>query len=322
MALRSALGALRPSGLARLQAFAVAHEWGSALELASTSGATRGLNTGADAPAPAPAAGAAAAGGGAGGPIYAAVVLERLPVARGPPPEWEADYMAWAEARRLARGFYKEYPAQAKKQRQKDDDADSFKPVPIETPADRSGDVRTMKRSLREKLVLLVKQNGSALGPSRGGGGGGGSGGGGWAFPHVAAREGEAVRAAAERALREAAGPAEAFFIGNAPMAHYPLPPHGGGGGGGASSGKEGSGSGGGGGARALHTSAAVASSSGDGGGSGGGAVFFMLAQVVNDPWDLDLSPAFGSDHAWVAAGELGDYLGDDRLVELARKMI
>jgi hypothetical protein len=45
-------------------------------------------------------------------PIYAAVVLERLPVVRSPAPEWEADYMAWSEQRKLQRGFYKEYPTQ------------------------------------------------------------------------------------------------------------------------------------------------------------------------------------------------------------------
>lgn len=32
-------------------------------------------------------------------------------VVRQPPPEWEAEYQAWAEQRRLQQGFYKQYPA-------------------------------------------------------------------------------------------------------------------------------------------------------------------------------------------------------------------
>jgi hypothetical protein len=181
-----------------------------------------------------------------------------------------------------------------------------------------------MKRRLRDKLVLLVRQRDGVLC-------GGGSGGkGAWAFPHVAHQEGETIRVTAERALRECAGAVEAFFIGNAPMAHYPLggaaageaaaadggaaAPSGGGGGGGGSGGSGGSGAPGG--AHALHTA-------GDSDvGLSGGAVFFMLAQAVNDPWEVVLEEGFASGHAWVAADELGEYLGDDRLAELARRML
>jgi len=183
-----------------------------------------------------------------------------------------------------------------------------------------------MKRKLREKLVLLVKQQGSALNGSKQG----------WAFPHVQHREGETIRSAAERALRECAGVAEAFFIGNAPMAHHPL-------GGGASASASSSSSGGGGAsssgaaaagsasaARALHTSsspAAAASSAAGPSQEGSGSkdedtMFFMLAQVVNDPWELQLREGFASEHAWVTVEELPQYLNDERLVDLTRQML
>lgn len=69
----------------------------------------------------------------------------------------------------------------------------------------------TMKRALQERVMLLVKQKRVA----------GGSGG--WAFPHAQHKEGETVRSAAERALRETVGLVPAYWVGNAPMAHLPL---------------------------------------------------------------------------------------------------
>ncbi|GBF96696.1 hypothetical protein Rsub_09329 [Raphidocelis subcapitata] len=284
----------------------------------------------------------AAAAASSGGAIYAAVVVERLPVVRSPAPEWEAEYQAWAEQRRLSRGFYKEYPASAKKvARQKDEDTGAFNPVPTETAADASGDARTMRRRLRDKLVLLVKQPapaGDPLGRPVGGGGagsgGGGAAGGGWSFPAARRAEGETLRAAAERALREAVGVAEVFFVGNAPMGHFPLggsTSGSGGGGGGGSSGSSGGGSG----TRALHTSAAPAAADGGGGSAaaepgqaevaaeeGGDAVFFMLAQVVNDPWEVDLGAGSCSDAVWVAPDELPGYIGPGPLADLAQRML
>ncbi len=176
-----------------------------------------------------------------------------------------------------------------------------------------------MKRKLREKLVLLVKQKGSALE----GGSSSGSSKDGWVFPHVLHKEGETIRAAGERALRESVGVAEAFFIGNAPMAHHPLGGGGGGGSSGAASSSGTTGASSGASERALHTSAAAGHAASSGGGSSeGDAMFFMLAQVVNDPWQVELREAFASDHAWVTVEELPGYLKDDRLVELARKML
>ena len=193
-----------------------------------------------------------------------------------------------------------------------------------------------MKRRLRDKLVLLVKQKGSMLNTGDGGASTSSSSGGGesWAFPHARHAAGETVRQTAERALREAVGVVDAFFIGNAPMAHYRLAGGGGGGGSGASSSSSGDGaeanaasdgaSSSGGASSSFSSSGSKSSSSSGGGsnGSSGGAVFFMLAQVVNDPWDASVARGFASDHAWVAPDELPRYIGDARLLELARKML
>jgi hypothetical protein len=54
------------------------------------------------------------------------------------------------------------------------------------------------------------------------------------------------------------------------------------------------------------------------------GRVFFHLAQVVNDPWDVELAGGSGaaSDVAWVAKAELPRYIQDEQLLALADKML
>lgn len=49
--------------------------------------------------------------------------------------------------------------------------------------------------------------------------------------------------------------------------------------------------------------------------------VFFHLAQVVNDPWDVQLA-AEGGEFAWVAKEELADMITDADLVQLAQRML
>ncbi len=140
-----------------------------------------------------------------------------------------------------------------------------------------------MRRKLGERLLLLVKHVAPAPGTSSG-----------WGFPTVQHREGETVRAAAERALREAIGPAAVFFIGNAPMGHLEVGP------------SPASASGG--------AAAAAAPAHGD-------MVFFLLAQVVNDPWEVQVS-AGAELHAWVTKSELEQYLLDAHLLDLANRML
>lgn len=52
------------------------------------------------------------------------------------------------------------------------------------------------------------------------------------------------------------------------------------------------------------------------------GRLYFHLATVVNDPWDVNLSDAAASDHAWVSKDELEQYIKDERLLALAHKML
>jgi ADP-ribose pyrophosphatase YjhB (NUDIX family) len=183
-----------------------------------------------------------------------------------------------------------------------------------------------MKRALRDKLLLLVKQRqpaGSA-GPS-------------WAFPHTQPEAGESVRAAAERALGQAIGPSSVYFIGNAPMAHLPL-----------ESGDQGT----------VFFMLAQARQAGcwcerlrlrawqlrcAAGPQGVGRTTLPHTrapprrgptpvpcprrpagrmQVVNDPWDVQLRDSFATEHAWVTKAELGDFVQDKRLLELAQRML
>jgi len=52
------------------------------------------------------------------------------------------------------------------------------------------------------------------------------------------------------------------------------------------------------------------------------GRVFFHLAQVVNDPWEVELVDAAATDFAWVAKDELQQYIQDERLLKLACDMV
>jgi hypothetical protein len=49
-------------------------------------------------------------------------------------------------------------------------------------------------------------------------------------------------------------------------------------------------------------------------------AVYFHLAQVLNDPWEVQLQQEDAQDHAWVTLDELPNYISDPQVLELARK--
>lgn len=235
-------------------------------------------------------------------------------IVKSPPPSWEVEHQAWRQERQLASGQLKRYPQLGDARQRTIDGADagegaaaaaagpssdsSSADAPstassFETPADARGDVRTMKRRLRDKLVLIVKGGG-------GSGGGGSSSGGRWQFPAAEHREGETIRATAERALRQTIGLPPLFFIGNAPMAHLEEEEKDGG-----------------------KKAAAAATTT----------TFFHLAQVLNDPWEVELAREGGAvDYAWVAPDELDKYLGKEgaaggagggkALLDLTRRML
>lgn len=145
------------------------------------------------------------------GKTYAAFILERLPVVMPEAPEWEVEYKQWIMQLKLERGHFRQLPeeltekkSQAAAAARGDDAAKTFKPVPRTTAADSSGDRRTMKRRLDQRLFLLAR---SASGE--------------WCFPATAHKPGETIRQTAERALHESVGrKAPVFFIGNAPIGH------------------------------------------------------------------------------------------------------
>ncbi|GLC38024.1 hypothetical protein PLESTB_000445000 [Pleodorina starrii] len=241
----------------------------------------------------------AAASDGEDVPVFAACVLQRLPLLRPQLAPHHGQHLIWSRQRGLETGELKDYPEAATRGRgdagskQEKQDLRTFSPVPSETIADSSGDVRSMRRRLSEGLYLVVRSGGqqgqgAAPGPAstaappqgaadRGGGGGGGV----WGFPSAAHTGEESISDTAQRALHSVIGRSHpVFFVGRAPMAHL-----------------------------AARTK---------------GKTFFMLAQTVDDPWDMRLvEGAPAQDYAWATKQELlSSYLTDARTRELVSKML
>lgn len=152
-------------------------------------------------------------------PLHSACVFERLPVVMPAPPAWEVEYAAW-QAALMARKLKTVPPALADERRAAAEPGvapsaeERWRPAPLETAADRSGDRATTRRRLDQRIFMLARR----------------AGGGGWELPGVALGPGETTRAGAERALRDALGEGgfEPYFVGNAPAGHVPLPGGGG----------------------------------------------------------------------------------------------
>lgn len=118
----------------------------------------------------------------------------------------------------------------------------------------------------------------------------------------------------------------QVYFVGNAPMAHLDI--HSSTGAASSSSNSEATTSAGSSSTSAAEhtadttTTGSSSSNSGSGAEVPSGRMFFHLAQVVNDPWDVQLTDGAASDFAWVAKEELGTYIKDLQLLKLARKML
>jgi large subunit ribosomal protein L46 len=148
--------------------------------------------------------------------LYSACIFERLPLVMPSPPQWELDYATWQEtlmARRL-KPVPKEFTDDKRvvdEQASGGPSAESrWQPAPLETAADRSGDKKTTRRRLDQRIFMLIKKKNGT-----------------WEFPHVALEQGENTRTGAERALREVLGDGEGtfqpYFVGNAPAGHVAL---------------------------------------------------------------------------------------------------
>lgn len=226
-----------------------------------------------------------AAGADAGPMIRAACVLERLPIVMPPPPAWEVDYKQWVWEWRTSQNYYKTLPktkkqeqragkaldAAAKAEQESAGSPQQGVPAPGSclTKADATGDLRTMKRKLDQKLFLLVR--GTDRSEQRK-----------WAFPHAEHMESETIRETGERALKAELGDqVPAIFIGNAPMAHFDM----------------------------LQDDRVV-------------RTFFMLAQAINDPWDVNAFAQQGkNEYAWVTVEEMKDML-EPGMLALAKMML
>lgn len=138
--------------------------------------------------------------------LYGSMLVERIPVVIPEPPEWEREYMEWAQARRDK--FKVKLPDQIVEAKGLIDNLPDFEAAPRETEADRTGDRSTLYRKLPEFLFLVLKDKSGK-----------------WGFPKAKHNEGETMRQTAERSLKAFAGDSlECWVVGNAPQGHYEEP--------------------------------------------------------------------------------------------------
>ena len=143
-------------------------------------------------------------------PLYANMIVERLPWVMPEPPAWETEYREWSEARGAR--FLKELPEELVNPKGEFEETESdaeaaFQPADRVTDADRSGDVRTLHRKLDEFLFLVVQDRATGR----------------WGFPREVNDEtGKTIRESAKAAMDAAVGDSiETFLVGNAPLGHW-----------------------------------------------------------------------------------------------------
>ena len=147
-------------------------------------------------------------------PLIANMIVERLPVVTPEPEAWEVEYRSWSEERRAK--FLRELPndlvdPKGEFEELVDPEESRFTPASRETPADVSGDERTLKRKLDQFLFLVVRDAATNA----------------WGFPRLVNPEDGAttMRATAKAAMDACVGDSiETFLVGNAPAGHWPEP--------------------------------------------------------------------------------------------------
>nr|XP_060611152.1 large ribosomal subunit protein mL46 [Anolis sagrei ordinatus] len=148
----------------------------------------------------------------------------------------------------------------------------SFKPASRTTDADKNNDRTSLSRKLDQSLLLLVKQK---LGDQEI-----------WLLPQTEWKDGETLRATAERALLALSGsPAGAKFLGNAPCGvyKYKFP-------------------------KAVRIEGNV-----------GAKVFFFKAFLQDGHLPLEKEK---TDYVWVSKGELADYLKPEYHSQVTRFLV
>ena len=147
-------------------------------------------------------------------PLIANMIVERLPVVTPEPEAWEVEYRSWSEERRAK--FLRTLPndlvdPKGEFEELVDPEESRFTPASRETPADVSGDARTLKRKLDQFLFLVVRDAATKT----------------WGFPRLVNPEDGAttMRATAKAAMDACVGDSiETFLVGNAPAGHWPEP--------------------------------------------------------------------------------------------------
>ena len=148
-------------------------------------------------------------------PLIANMIVERLPVVTPEPEAWEVEYRSWSEERRAK--FLRELPndlvdPKGEFEELVDPEESRFTPASRETPADVSGDARTLERKLDQFLFLVVRDAATNA----------------WGFPRLVNPEDGAttMRATAKAAMDACVGDSiETFLVGNAPAGHWPEQP-------------------------------------------------------------------------------------------------
>lgn len=137
--------------------------------------------------------------------IYAACILERLPVVVPSIPEWKLDYLIWRS--NLDEKYYKKtLPSEFTDEKMVGEDSASARkwtPTP-RSVAEDDANPHSLRRRLDQRIFLLIKDKK-------------------WRFPIATPDEGETMRSAAERVLQQTfdLSGAQTYFVGNAPAGHH-----------------------------------------------------------------------------------------------------
>lgn len=146
------------------------------------------------------------------GKITVACVFERLPVVMPAFPSWEIEHEEWRAnlVAKYSKKLPKEFTDPKKAEQQAGEQGgNQWQPAPLETAADKSGDKKSLRRRLDQRIFFLVKPKSGAAASE-------------WTMPAVEVQEGETTRQAAERALAETVtlDTVQPYFVGNAPAGH------------------------------------------------------------------------------------------------------
>lgn len=208
--------------------------------------------------------------------IFAGCILERYPIIVPDEPEWETRFRQWQH--KWHENHWKHLP---KEEIEEKEDASEllhkWTPAPRIDPV-HEANPKSLRRQMDKRIFMLIKDKSTST----------------WSFPFAQPKEGETMRACAERALSQVIDPAavELHILGNAPAGHLDD------------------------------------SSSGMNGGQEGNKEnsstkkrFLHRMQLLNGEPKL-LPQGSAVDYAWAAKHELKEYITDKKMLNLLEKML